>query len=147
MHCLIEHHTMKTYGRSGSIAPRITNLDTRWRWVVSFILQPLYRGNKALRTQWIGSRVSPRAGLDAVANRKIPCLYRGSKVGLPAPSTATILPELPWLLGSWAFKRNCTKCNRSTHVRWTGKEKTVVVAYFTYYRTFHMEKLVKTTDN
>jgi len=26
----------------GSIAPRILNLDARWRWVVSFTLQPLH---------------------------------------------------------------------------------------------------------
>jgi hypothetical protein len=31
---------------SGSIAPRILDLGTRWRWVVSFTLQPLYPQGK-----------------------------------------------------------------------------------------------------
>jgi hypothetical protein len=38
--CFINHHTAKTYD-SGGIAPRITNLRTRWR-SVSFTLRPLY---------------------------------------------------------------------------------------------------------
>jgi len=40
--CLTKHHTMETYWGSGGIAPRIFHLDTRWRWVVSFTLRPLY---------------------------------------------------------------------------------------------------------
>jgi hypothetical protein len=33
---------MKAYWKSGGIAPRILDLGTRWRWVVSFILRPLH---------------------------------------------------------------------------------------------------------
>jgi hypothetical protein len=33
---------MKTYWGSGDIAPRILDLGTRWRWVVSFTPRPLY---------------------------------------------------------------------------------------------------------
>jgi hypothetical protein len=33
---------MKAYRESGGIAPRILDLGTRWRWVVSFTPQPLY---------------------------------------------------------------------------------------------------------
>jgi hypothetical protein len=33
---------MKTYWGSGSIAPCILDLSTRWRWVVSFMPQMLY---------------------------------------------------------------------------------------------------------
>jgi hypothetical protein len=33
---------MKTYLGSRGIAPRILDLRTRWKWVVSFTLQPLY---------------------------------------------------------------------------------------------------------
>jgi hypothetical protein len=33
----------------GGIAPRILNLSTRWRWVVSFTPQPLYHRGKSLR--------------------------------------------------------------------------------------------------
>jgi hypothetical protein len=39
--CLTKHHAMMYWG-NGGIAPRILNLSARWRWVVSFILQPLY---------------------------------------------------------------------------------------------------------
>jgi hypothetical protein len=37
---LTKHHEMKMYW-SGGIAPRILDLGTRWRWVVSFTTQPL----------------------------------------------------------------------------------------------------------
>jgi len=33
---------MKTYWEGGGIAPRILNHGTRWKWVVSFTLRPLY---------------------------------------------------------------------------------------------------------
>jgi hypothetical protein len=43
---LTEHHAMKVYWRSGFITPRILDLGTRWRWVVSFTPLPLYtQGN------------------------------------------------------------------------------------------------------
>jgi hypothetical protein len=41
---LNKHHGVKTYWRSGGIVPRILNLGTRWREVVSFTLRPLYPG-------------------------------------------------------------------------------------------------------
>jgi len=40
--CLIKHQATKTYWGSGGISSSILNLDTRWRWVVSFTLRPLY---------------------------------------------------------------------------------------------------------
>jgi hypothetical protein len=43
---LTEHHAMKAYWGSGGIAPRILNLGTRWRWVVSFTPRPLYPQGK-----------------------------------------------------------------------------------------------------
>jgi hypothetical protein len=33
---------LKAYLGSGGIAPRILDLLTRWRWVVSFTTRPLY---------------------------------------------------------------------------------------------------------
>jgi hypothetical protein len=69
---LTEHHAMKAYWGSGGIAPRILELDTRWRWVVSFTPRPLYPRKRAPDTYWIGSWVGPRAGLDAVVKRKVP---------------------------------------------------------------------------
>jgi hypothetical protein len=37
---------MKTFWGSGGIAPRILDLGTRWRWVVSFTHRPLYLQGK-----------------------------------------------------------------------------------------------------
>jgi hypothetical protein len=42
-----EYHAMKAYGRSGDIAPRILDLGTKWRWVVSFTSRPLYLHGKS----------------------------------------------------------------------------------------------------
>jgi hypothetical protein len=39
---------MKTYWGSEGIAPRILDLDTRWRWVVSFTPHSLYPQGKSL---------------------------------------------------------------------------------------------------
>jgi hypothetical protein len=44
--CLTKHHFMKKYLGSGGVAPRILELGTRWRWVVSFTPQPLYPQGK-----------------------------------------------------------------------------------------------------
>jgi hypothetical protein len=41
-HWLIKHRTMKTYWRSEGMAPRILNLSTRWKWVVSLTPRSLY---------------------------------------------------------------------------------------------------------
>jgi len=38
-----EHHAMWAYWRSRCIDPRIIDLHTRWRWVVSFTLRPIFR--------------------------------------------------------------------------------------------------------
>jgi hypothetical protein len=38
---------MKTYCGSGGIGPRILNLGTRWKWVVSFTPRPLYPQRKS----------------------------------------------------------------------------------------------------
>jgi hypothetical protein len=44
--CWTKHHAMKTYWRSGGIAPRILDLGTIWRWVVRFTPRPLYPQGK-----------------------------------------------------------------------------------------------------
>jgi hypothetical protein len=44
--CLAKHRAMKTYWRSGSIAPSILDIGTR-RWMVSFTPQPLYPQEKS----------------------------------------------------------------------------------------------------
>jgi hypothetical protein len=45
--CLTKHHAMKAYCGSGGIAPRILDLGTRCRWVVSFTPRPLYLKGKS----------------------------------------------------------------------------------------------------
>jgi hypothetical protein len=45
----------------GSIAPRILNLGTRWKWVVRFTPRPLYpRRERPLSTHWIAGWVDLR---------------------------------------------------------------------------------------
>jgi hypothetical protein len=44
--CLTKHHAMKTYWGSVGIAPRILDLGTRWRSMVSFTPRPLYPAGK-----------------------------------------------------------------------------------------------------
>jgi len=57
---------------SGGIAPRILNLGTRWRWVVSFTPHSPYPpGERVPGTHFLWGCVCPSAGLDtAVVNRK-----------------------------------------------------------------------------
>jgi hypothetical protein len=45
--CLTKHYAKKTYCGSAGIAPRILDLGTRWRWVVSFTPRPLYPQGKS----------------------------------------------------------------------------------------------------
>jgi hypothetical protein len=42
-----EHHVIKAYFRSGGKVPRILDLDTRWRWVVSFTSRSFYPQGKS----------------------------------------------------------------------------------------------------
>jgi hypothetical protein len=74
---LTEHHAMKAYWGSGSRAPRILDLGTRWRRVVSFTPGHFTARERASGIHWIGDWVGPRAGLDAVV-RKIPNPYGDS---------------------------------------------------------------------
>jgi hypothetical protein len=66
--CLIKHYVMK-WG-SGCIDPRILDLGTSWRLVVSFIPRPPYPRESAPGTHWIGGWVGPRTALDDVKKRK-----------------------------------------------------------------------------
>jgi hypothetical protein len=40
--CVTKHHVIEMYWGNGGIAPRILDLGTRWRWVVSYTPLPLY---------------------------------------------------------------------------------------------------------
>jgi hypothetical protein len=68
---------------SGGIAPRILDIGTRWRWVVSFRPRPLYPRERAPGTHWIGGWVGPKAVLDTVMKRKIPSPRRESNPRIP----------------------------------------------------------------
>jgi hypothetical protein len=85
---LIKHHAMKTYWRSGGIAPRILELGTRGEWSTSRPGRFTPR-DRAPGTNWIGGWVGPRAGLDAVAKIKVPCPNRKSNSSRPARSLFT----------------------------------------------------------
>jgi hypothetical protein len=45
--CLTNHHVMKSYWGIGGVAPRILDLGTIWRWVVSFTPRLLYPQGKS----------------------------------------------------------------------------------------------------
>jgi len=74
---------------------RSLNFDTRWRWLASLTLRPLYpHGNSPrypLDTCWVG----PRTGLNAVAKRKYSCPCWESNPGRPARSLVTIFKFHP----------------------------------------------------
>jgi hypothetical protein len=76
------------------IALCILNLGSRWRWLVSFTLRPLYPRGKNSGTHWIGGWVCPRAGLDDVAKRKI-LSCRESKPGIPSRSLDATYMDWP----------------------------------------------------
>jgi hypothetical protein len=47
--CLTRHQARKVYWENGSTTPCILDLDTKWRWVLSFTPRPLYpQGKNAL---------------------------------------------------------------------------------------------------
>jgi len=64
---LAEHHAMKAYRGSGSVAPPILDHDTVYEWWASHPGRFTPR-EKNPDTHWMG----PRAGLDAVVKRTIP---------------------------------------------------------------------------
>jgi hypothetical protein len=84
--CLTKHHAMKTYRRSGGVAPCILDLSTRWEWSDS---RPVHFTPKerAPVTYGLGGWVGPSSILDAVVKRKIPSLYRESN-----PRTSIVQP-------------------------------------------------------
>jgi hypothetical protein len=76
--CLIKHHVIKTYWRSGGIAPSIL-WPRLWMEVSGQLHAPaLYPQGRVPGTHWIGDWVGPRAVLDTVSKRKIPSPRRKS---------------------------------------------------------------------
>jgi hypothetical protein len=84
---------------SGGIAQRILNLGTRWRWVISFTLRPLYSRKESpvpigLEAGW-ASELVWTGGRREIS---LPCTCWGSNLDCPPRSLVAILTELPWLL-------------------------------------------------
>jgi hypothetical protein len=97
---LLNHHAVKTQWGSGGIAPRILNLVTRWRWVVSFTPRPLYpRGKSSLfpLDRRLGGPQS-QSGCCGEEKNSHHCPHRKLKDGRPVRRLVTTLPELPRLL-------------------------------------------------
>jgi len=81
--CLTKYHAIEIYPvpngapchddvlRSEGTAPCILNLESRWRWAISFTPQQLYPWERAPDSHWTGGWEDPRDGLDAVTKRKI----------------------------------------------------------------------------
>jgi len=59
--------------------------------MVSFLPWPLYPGEKTPSTPWIGSWVGPRASVNTMAKRKIPCPCQKLNSSHPAHDLVTIL--------------------------------------------------------
>jgi len=66
---------------NGGIAPRILNLDTRWRWVAGFTSRKFYFRRDSLRYVWDGRLGGP----DVVAKRKCLCPRRVSNPRSSSP--------------------------------------------------------------
>jgi hypothetical protein len=80
--CLTKHHAMNTYWRSGGIAPRILNLSTRWRWMVSFMPVRFTPRERAPGTRWIWGWVEGKKfplfslpGIEPQSSRPYPNRY------------------------------------------------------------------------
>jgi len=79
--CVPVHHATEAYWGNGSTVPRILNLGTWWRWVVSFTLWPLHLQRKNLWYPLDRSVGGPRAALDALVKKKIPSQRFGEDGG------------------------------------------------------------------
>jgi hypothetical protein len=71
-HAVKRHMPNMPWRRMGEWRYSSTTLDlsTRWRWLVSFLPQPLSLGK---RPHWIGGWVVTRATLEAAKKRKVSC--------------------------------------------------------------------------
>jgi hypothetical protein len=110
---LNEQQAIKAYCGSGGIAPRILDLGTRWRWVVSFTPRPPYPQGKSLwyllarrlagSQRWSGrggeeKNSQPMPGLETPNHAaRIPALYRWDML-------TVVFRVVPHSLQAFAFK-------------------------------------------
>jgi hypothetical protein len=88
---------MKTYLGNGGIAPRILDLGSRWRWVISFTPRPLHSQGKSLRYPLHRSLGGPqsRSGSDGEEkNSQPPTGIETQELRCTAHSLVTIPTEL-----------------------------------------------------
>jgi hypothetical protein len=79
---------MKAYWRSGGIAPRILDLGSRWRWVVSFTPRPLYSQGKSSRYPLDRKLNGPQSWSGKVVKRQSTTSFGTRTPGHPARSPA-----------------------------------------------------------
>jgi hypothetical protein len=105
--CLTKHHTMKTYWRSGGIAPLILDLGIRWRCVVSFTPRSLYPQGKSPWYPLDRRLGGPQSRSGDCDEEKIPSSRRESN-----PRTPLIQPVVQRNTG-WAI--TALSCWRDRH--------------------------------
>jgi hypothetical protein len=74
---------------SGCVDPRILDLGTDWRWVVSFTHLPLYPWYR-----WTEGRVGPRTGLDDMERKNVLLLIRLELRPLSCPVRSQLVYRL-----------------------------------------------------
>jgi hypothetical protein len=87
---------MKTHSWPMAKAPCIFKLSSRWRRMITFMLQLLYSQGICL---WypVDKTLGPRALLDKVVIRETSSALSGNQTWASIPSTVTLLIELPLL--------------------------------------------------
>jgi hypothetical protein len=106
---------MKAYWGSGNIAPRILDLGTRWRWVVSFTPGRFTPRERAPGTHRLGGCVGPRADVDAVAKRMETRVC--TKYSIPAATLTNANPtwnSLGFKTSPFEEKSACKRGNNCT---------------------------------
>ena len=94
-------------GGGTSVALLITNLGSRWRWMVIFKSRLLYNPppRKNPGTQWIGGWVGTRAGRTFWRTEKSLASTKIQTPDHPVHSIVTISTTLPWHLLQKKFKK------------------------------------------
>jgi hypothetical protein len=81
---------------SGGIAPRILNLGTRWRWVVSFAMWLIIAGGKAFGTCWTGGCIVSKS--DSILRKIKQDRQLTYNVTLPRVRVTIVAVEMQYVL-------------------------------------------------
>ena len=87
-------HALKACRGSRGTAPLIFNFGSEYRWVINFMIQPLYLWAKIPGTHWIGGLVGPRTGLDVLG--KHDTLHKFMKLHWLFFNRTTVAIEWVW---------------------------------------------------